>query len=61
MDKEKLIIKRRNERFAYLLGIFTNFLWAINGVQMKTFRLFFPNDYNDNNILFWRMLPVVTI
>ena len=61
LDKEKLIIKRRNERFAYLLGIFTNFLWAVNGVQMKTFRLFFPNDYNDNNILFWRMLPVVII
>lgn len=58
MNNEALIRKRKNERFAYILGIITQFLWAINGVQMKTFRTYFPDTYTDNSILFWRMFPV---
>ena len=57
LDNAELIKKRQNERFAYILGIFTQFLWAVNGVQMKTFRLYFPNNYTDNSVMFWRMLP----
>ena len=58
MNTEALIKKRSNERFAYILGTITQFLWAINGVQMKTFRLYFPDNYTDNSVLFWRMFPV---
>lgn len=36
MNDEDLIKKRKNERFAYILGIVTQFLWALNGVQMKS-------------------------
>jgi len=57
LNKEELIKKRQNERFAFILGIFTQFLWAVNGVQMKTFRIYFPNNYTDNSVMFWRMLP----
>ena len=57
LDNAELIKKRKNERFAYILGIFTQFLWAVNGVQMKTFRLYFPDNYTDNSVMFWRMLP----
>ena len=32
LDNEKLITKRRNERFAYILGVITQFLWAIIGI-----------------------------
>ena len=58
MNTEALIKKRSNERFAYILGTITQFLWAINGVQMKTFRLYFPDNYTDTSVLFWRMFPV---
>ena len=51
MNDEDLLNKRKNERFAYILGIFTQFLWA-NGIQMKTFRMYYPNEYTDNGILF---------
>lgn len=61
MSVEKLKAKRKNERFAYLLGFLCQFLWALNGVQMKTFRLFFPDNYTDNSILFWRMFPVTIL
>ena len=61
MNDEDLIKKRKNERFAYILGIVTQFLWALNGVQMKTVRIYFPEEYTDNGVLFWRMLPVIII
>ena len=61
MEIEKLRIKRKNERFAYLMGILCQFLWALNGIQMKTFRTFFPDYCNDNSILLWRNIPPLII
>lgn len=61
MDTEQLLTKRKNEKYAYILAIITQFLWALNGVQMKTFRKFFPEIYSDNTVLFWRMFIVVII
>ena len=61
MDDAKLLEKRKNERFAYILGMFTQALWALNGVQIKTFRRYFPENYSDNSCLFWRMIIVAII
>ena len=61
MNTEELIKKRKNERFAYILGIIAHLLWALNGVQIKTFRIYFPDTYTDNSILFWRMFPVTVM
>lgn len=61
MDDIKLLEKRKNERFAYILGMFTQALWALNGVQIKTFRRFFPECYSDNSCLFWRMFIVAIL
>ena len=61
MDDQKLLAKRKNEKFAILLGIFAQFLWALNGVQMKTFRRYFPDSYTDHSVLFWRMFVVILI
>ena len=61
MDTEQLINKRKDEKFAYILAMITQLLWAFNGVQMKTFRIFFPECYSDNTVLFWRMLITTII
>ena len=61
MDDEKLLAKRKKERFAYLIGILAQFFWALNGVQMKTYRRYFPENYTDHSIIFYRMLVVVII
>ncbi len=58
MNTEQLLDNRKNEKFAYILAIITQVLWALNGVQMKTFRNFFPDYYSDNTVLFWRMFLV---
>lgn len=61
MNTEQLLERRNNERFAYILTIMSQFLWALNGVQMKTFRKYFPEYYSDNTVLFWRMFIVTII
>ena len=54
----KLAQKRKNERFAYLLGVFTQFLWALNSYQMKTYHPMFPESFSMNSVIFWRSIPV---
>jgi len=61
LDEEEFIKKRRNERFAYILGIFTQFVWSVNGLQLKSIFSSFPECYSLNSIIFWRCLPVIVI
>ena len=42
LDEEHFIQKRKNERFAYILGIFTQLVWSINGLQLKSIQPNFP-------------------
>ena len=58
---EELIKIRKNERFAYFIGIMSQFFWGCNVVQMKTFIKYFPECYSDNSALFWRMLTIALI
>ena len=61
LDEEHFIQKRKNERFAYILGIFTQLVWSINGLQLKSIQPNFPESYSLNSIIFWRCLPVILI
>lgn len=61
LNTEELIKKRKDERFAYIISIICQLLWALNGVQMKTFRIYFPEIYSDNTVLFWRMFIVAVM
>ena len=61
LNEEEYLQKRKNERFAYLLGIFTQLIWSINGLQLKSIQPHFPKSYSLNSIIFWRCLPVIII
>ena len=61
LSEGKIIQKRKNERFAYLLGVFTQFLWALNSYQMKTYHPMFPECFSMNTVIFWRSIPVMLI
>ena len=58
LDEESLRLKRRNERIGTALGILSQFIWAINSIQLKTYQSFFPNDFSNNSLVFWRSLPI---
>ena len=61
MSEGKFKQKIKNERFAYLLGVFTQFLWALNSYQMKTFNPMFPECFSMNTVMVWRSIPVMLI
>ena len=61
LNEEELDQKRRNERFAYLLGVVTQFLWALNSFQMKTYNPKFPECFSNNSVILWRSIPVMVI
>ena len=59
LTEEDFIQKRKNERFAYILGIFTQLLWTINGLQLKDIQLQYKDIFSLNSIIFWRCIPVI--
>ena len=61
LDSENLNLKRKNENFAYSLGIITQFVWAINGLQLKTFQPYYLEVFTNNSAVFWRSLPLVPL
>lgn len=61
LNEEELNQKRRNERFAYLLGVATQFLWALNSFQMKTYNPMYPECFSNNSVILWRSIPVMVI
>ena len=58
LDDELLAIKRKNERFATIIGIISQFIWAINSIQLKTYPQIFPKEYSSNSLVFWRSVPI---
>ena len=58
LNDEMLYIKRKNESFAVIIGILSQFVWAINSIQLKTYQKFFPEDFSNNSLVFWRSLPI---
>ena len=61
LNSEMLALKRKNENFAYTLGILTQFIWSINGLQMKTFQPYFLDVFTNNSTVFWRSIPLIPI
>ena len=59
LNEEDIIQKRKGERFAYILGIFTQLFWTINGLQLKDIQLKYKDIFTLNSIIFWRCVPVV--
>lgn len=53
--------RRKNEKFAILLGVVAQFIWAINSIQLKTYSIFFPKDYSNNSIVFLRSTGICVI
>ena len=41
-----------------IIGLIAQFVWAINSIQLKTYKKWFPEAYSNNSIVFWRSLPI---
>ena len=58
LNDEMLQQRRKNERHALFVGIFAQLIWAFNGIQLKTYRTFFPDAFSNNSLVFWRSIPI---
>ena len=58
LDNEMLKEKRHKERIGAVIGVLSQFIWALNSIQLKTYKTFFPNDFSNNSLVFWRSLPI---
>ena len=58
LTEEQLKSKRQKERIAYIIGIISQFVWALNSIQIKTYEPWFPGTFSNNSLLLWRSLPI---
>ena len=47
-------IKRSKETRAYILFVFTQLVWTIQGLQLKSFFSLYSSIYDLNSLVFWR-------
>ena len=53
--------KRKKEYIAYIYGVISQFMWAVNNIQIKTMITFFPDTFTLNTIAFYRNLPLIFV
>ncbi len=58
LNNDMLIERRKNEKYAYFIGCIAQFIWAINSIQLKSYKLTFPKAFSNNSLVFWRSLPI---
>ena len=58
LNSEMLGVRRAKEKKALLYGVFAQFVWAINAIQLKTYRQYFPEAFSNNSLAFWRSIPI---
>lgn len=51
-------LKHKRERKALFLAIFSQFIWAVSSIQLKSYGTLFPKHYSDNSLVFWRSVPI---
>ena len=51
---DDLLKQRRQNDYAIFLGVISQFIWAINSIQLKTYKKFFPECYSDNSLVFFQ-------
>ena len=58
LNDSMLAQRRQKERHALFIGILSQLIWAFNGIQLKTYRTFFPDAFSNNSLVFWRSIPI---
>ena len=44
LTDEMLLQRRKKEKYALILGLISQFLWALNSIQLKTYRVYYTNE-----------------
>ena len=58
VNEEIELLKRKKETTAYILFVFTQLVWTIQGLQLKSFFSLYLSIYDLNSLVFWRHIGV---
>jgi drug/metabolite transporter (DMT)-like permease len=58
VNEEIESLKKSKETRAYILFVFTQIIWTIQGLQLKSFFSLYSSIYDLNSLVFWRHLAV---
>ena len=58
VNEEIESLKKSKETRAYILYVFTQIIWTIQGLQLKSFFSLYSSIYDLNSLVFWRHLAV---
>lgn len=58
LDEQLLQEKKKKFNYGFIMNIITQFLWAIVGIQLKTYQIFFQEYFSINSIIFWRSIMI---
>lgn len=58
VNEEIESLKREKETRAYILFVFTQLIWTVQGLQLKSFFSLYSSIYDLNSLVFWRHIGV---
>lgn len=58
VNEEIELLRRKKETTAYILFVFTQLVWTIQGLQLKSFFSLYSSIYDLNSLVFWRHIGV---
>ena len=53
--------KRKRDLYAFFVGVISQFFWGISNIQLKTYRIFFPENFSIQSLAFWRSFSICLI
>lgn len=61
LDDEMKLNKKTNDNYAIMVGLLSQLLWAFVGLQLKSFRILFPEDFSNTSVAFWRSVSICSL
>ncbi len=52
---------RKRDIYAFITAVISQFFWAMSNIQLKTYKIFFPEHFSIQNLIFWRSLSILVI
>ena len=53
--------RRKRDLYAFTVGVLSQFFWGVSNIQLKTYRIFFPDSFSTQSLTFWRSFSICII
>ena len=53
--------QKNKDIYAFCMGVISQFFWAMSNIQLKTYRVYYPNNFSTQSVTFWRSFTICLI